>query len=309
MQQLGEYVVLAGIYQILHTPFDDAGEIDWMSFERQIDFCLKAGVHGLVTPAMASEFFALSDQERFEVVAFVLKTVDRQVPVLIGAQGITLRAAMNFGEHAARHSADGLLAMPPYLRKAPLREVENYYRQLAKIGIPLMIQNAPAPVGSPLSPQALSELLHTEQAIQYIKEETPPILQKITQIRELAGNACQGVFGGANGLYLLEELERGACGNMPAGGVVDIQVKIYERYMAGDHQGAAELHFRLLPLLIHAQTHGVTFHKFLLWRRGVLASSYARDPQQLPLDEHDKHVIEERWQLIERDALQDYQFT
>ena len=50
--------MLAGIYQILHTPFAETGAIDWASYERQIDFCLQAGVHGLVTPAMASEFFA-----------------------------------------------------------------------------------------------------------------------------------------------------------------------------------------------------------------------------------------------------------
>lgn len=298
--------MFAGIYQILHTPFTDAGEIDWESLGAQIDFCLKAGVHGLVTPVMASEFFALSDAERTEVVEYTLSAVNHRVPVLIGVQGLTERLALAFAEHAAAHGADGLLAMPPYLRKASTPGVESYFRQLAQLGLPLMIQNAPAPVGSPLSPRALADLLRDEPAIEYIKEETPPILQRITQIRELAGDACKGVFGGANGLFLPEELARGACGNMPAGGAVDIQVRIYDRYMAGDRAGAEALHFRLLPLLIHAQTHGVTFHKWLLWRRGVLASSHARDPQQLPLDEHDKRTIEQRWQLVADEALADY---
>lgn len=298
--------MFAGIYQILHTPFTDAGEIDWESFGAQIDFCLKAGIHGLVTPAMASEFFTLSDAERCQVVEYVLRTANRRVPVLVGVQGLTERIALAFAEHAAAHGADGLLAMPPYLRKASIPGVESYYRQLARVGLPLMIQNAPAPVGTPLSPRALADLLRDEPAIEYIKEETPPILQRISQIRELAGDVCKGVFGGANGLFLPEELARGACGNMPAGGVVDIQVKIYDRYVAGDHAGAEALHFRLLPLLIHAQTHGVTFHKWLLWRRGVLATPCARDPQQLPLDEHDKRTIEQRWQLVADEALAGY---
>jgi len=298
--------VFAGIYQILHTPFTDAGEIDWESFGAQIDFCLKAGIHGLVTPAMASEFFTLSDAERCQVVEYVLSTANRRVPVLVGVQGLTERIALAFAEHAAAHGADGLLAMPPYLRKASIPGVESYYRQLARVGLPLMIQNAPAPVGTPLSPRALADLLRDEPAIEYIKEETPPILQRISQIRELAGDVCRGVFGGANGLFLPEELARGACGNMPAGGVVDIQVKIYDRYVAGDHAGAEALHFRLLPLLIHAQAHGITFHKWLLWRRGVLATPCARDPQQLPLDEHDKRTIEQRWQLVADEALAGY---
>ena len=64
--------MLAGIFQILHTPFTDTGEIDWTSFERQIEYCIEAGVHGLVLPAMASEFFSISDAERFEVVSSFL---------------------------------------------------------------------------------------------------------------------------------------------------------------------------------------------------------------------------------------------
>jgi 4-hydroxy-tetrahydrodipicolinate synthase len=72
-------------------------------------------------------------------------------------------------------------------------------------------------------------------------------------------------------MYLIDELQRGACGNMPAGGVVDVQVKIYEEYRAGNVQAAETLHFELLPLLTYASVYGVSFHKTVLWKRGVLA--------------------------------------
>ena len=55
--------MLAGIYQIMQTPFTDDGDIDWDSFTSQIEFAVAAGVHGLVIPALASEFFTLSDAE------------------------------------------------------------------------------------------------------------------------------------------------------------------------------------------------------------------------------------------------------
>lgn len=298
--------MFSGIYQILHTPFDDSGAIDWASYERQIDYCLRVGVHGLVAPAMASEFFSLSDAERFASVEFVLKTIAKRVPVLIAVQGITQAIALEFAEHAAKHGADGLMAMPPYLRKAPNPEVESYYRALAGLELPLMIQNAPAPVGSPIGPEALAKLLQAEPCIQYIKEEAPPILQRITRIIELAGDACEGVFGGANGIYLIDELERGAVGNMPAGGLLDVQVKIYEMYMRGDKAGADALQLRLLPLLNYASMYGVTFHKYVLWKRGVLASPFARDPQQTKLDAEDKRQIARYWPLIEAETHADY---
>lgn len=298
--------MFTGIYQILHTPFDENGVIDWASHERQIQFCLDGGIHGLAVPAMASEFFTLTDAERFEMVEFTLKAVNRRVPVLVGAQGVSQQAATAFAEHAARHDADGLLAMPPYLRKANKADITRYYSALAGFGLPVMIQNAPAPVGTPLGPDELATLLHDAPQISYIKEETSPILQRISRILEQAGDACLGVFGGANGLYLVDELRRGACGNMPGGGFVDVQVKIYDRYAAGDEAGAEALHFRLLPLLNYAAVYGVVFHKYLLWRRGVLASPYARDPQQLHMDNQDEAAIERYWARVADEASPDY---
>lgn len=298
--------MLAGIFQILHTPFADDGSIDWNSFERQIEFCVKAGVHGLVLPAMASEFFSLSDAERFEVVEFAAQHIAGRVPLVVAVQAITLPLALQFARHAVDHHADALMAMPPYLRKASKPEVETYYRELAQFKLPVIIQNAPAPVGTPLAPAELAALLAAEREIRYIKEETPAILQRITRILELSGTHCEGVFGGANGLYLIDELQRGACGNMPAGGVVDVQVKIYELYKAGQIQEAEALNFQLLPLLTYAAMYGVSFHKYVLWRRGVLDSPYVRDPQRTDLDANDQRAIARLWGRIAAHILPDY---
>ena len=295
-----------GIYQILHTPFDESGAIDWTSFARQVEFCVSVGVHGLVVPAMASEFFSLTDQERFEVVEFALKAIAGRVPVLVGAQGITTQAAVMFGQHAVDCGADGLMAMPPYLRKASKAETEAYFRALAALGLPVMIQNAPALAGISLTPGDLAAMLRSDANIAYVKEEALPILQSIHQVLDAAGDACLGVFGGANGLYLVDELARGACGNMPAGGVIDVQVQVYNLYAAGNVDGAEALNLRLLPLLNYAAIYGVTFHKYVLWRRGVLESPYARDPQRTTLDAADKTAIDRAWRLIQDDVLGDY---
>jgi 4-hydroxy-tetrahydrodipicolinate synthase len=300
--------LFAGIYQILHTPFTEDGAVDWGSYERQIEYCIRAQVHGLVVPAMASEFFTLTDQERFDVVEFALKQVNRRVPVLVGAQGLTRYAAAMFAEHAARHNADGLMAMPPYLRKASKAETEAYYLALAAFGLPVMIQNAPALSGSALPPAEVAALLAAHDCIEYVKEEAPPILQRISQVISAAGEFCKGVFGGANGIYLLDELDRGAVGNMPAGGFIDVQVKIYNLYAAGQRDEAEALHLRALPLLLHASVYGSSLHKYLLWRRGVIQSPYSRDPQRIVLDKHDEAAIAKYWRLIEPDTLEEYPF-
>lgn len=301
--------VLAGIFQILHTPFSDDGAIDWDSFVSQIEYCVAVGVHGLVVPALASEFFTLSDAERMAVVEFAGSQIAGRVPFVVGVQGLNLRIALEFADHASRQDATALMAMPPYLRKAPKSKVADYYRRLAQFDRPLIIQNAPAPIGTPLSPRELVELLAAEEDIQYIKEETVPILQHINDILELDHGNCSGVFGGANGIYLIDELKRGACGNMPAGGMVDVQARIYDLYQAGEVEEAERINFLLLPLLNYAAVYGVSFHKHVLWRRGVLRSASARDPGKINLNADDIRAIEGLWPRIAEYTAPDYPFV
>lgn len=301
--------VLAGIYQILQTPFTDSGDIDWTSLERQIEYCIASGVHGLVTPALASEFFTLSDSERKQVVEFSGARIAGRLPYVVSIQGLNLQLALEFANHACQNEATALMAMPPYLRKAPKPAVQEYYRQLANFDRPLIIQNAPAPIGSPLSPHELVELLAAESNINYIKEETIPILQHINRILELDDGDCLGVFGGANGIYLIDELKRGACGNMPAGGMVDVQVRIYDLYVQGDIEEAERIHFLLLPLLNYAMVYGVSLHKYVLCRRGVIDSPHARDPQKISLNQDDIRAVESLWQRIADHTVAEYPFN
>jgi len=300
--------VLAGICQILQTPFDDGGANDWESLAKKIEFCMAAGAHGLVTPALASEFFTLSDAERRQVVEFASDAIAGRAPFIVGVQGLNQRIALEFAEHACKHDAAALMAMPPYLRKASKLDLREYYRALAQFERPLIIQNAPAPIGTPLSPRELVELLATEDNILYIKEETNPILQHISQIIALDSGNCAGVFGGANGTYLVDELKRGACGNMPAGGLVDVQVQIYNLYRAGNIERAERISYRLLPLLNYATVYGVSFHKYVMWRRGVLNSPFVRDPQKISLDADDIRAVKALWSLVAEYAIADYPF-
>jgi 4-hydroxy-tetrahydrodipicolinate synthase len=298
--------VLAGIYQILQTPFDEDGAIDWASFSKQIDYCMAAGVHGLVLPALASEFFTLSDAERRQVVEFAGDAIAGRAPFVVGVQGLNQRSALEFARHACEQEATALMAMPPYLRKAAKADLREYYRALAQFDRPLIIQNAPAPIGTPLRPRELVDLLAAEDNILYIKEETNPILQHINEIIALDTGNCAGVFGGANGSYLIDELKRGACGNMPAGGMVDVQVKIYNLYRAGNIDEAERISHKLLPLLNYATVYGVSFHKYVMWRRGVLNSPFARDPQKISLNADDIRAVEGLWRLVAEHSLAEY---
>ncbi|HYM68059.1 MAG TPA: dihydrodipicolinate synthase family protein, partial [bacterium] len=241
----------AGIVPILQTPFDDSGALDLDSLRREVAFCLRAGVHGVVIPANASEFFTLSDAERMRVTEIVLEEVHGRVPVIISANGVSTVPAVTFTRHAIAHGADGIMVLPPYIRRPGEAGVHAYYEAVAAAadGRPIIVQNAEPPLGTPLAIPSLVRLIERAPAIRYVKEEVNPGGQRMSALIRAAGDRLDGVFGGLNAIWLLGELDRGACGNMPNCALADVQVKIYTLYRENRRDEAEALHLRLLPLL------------------------------------------------------------
>jgi dihydrodipicolinate synthase/N-acetylneuraminate lyase len=284
----------AGIYPILQTPFDEQGEVDVESLRQEVAFCLGAGVHGLVIPANASEFFSLSDAERMRVSEIVLAEVGGRVPVVISCNGVSTPAAVAFTRHATAHGADGIMVMPPYVRRPGEAGVLAYYETVAEAagGRPVIVQNAEPPLGTPLSVAALVKLMERAPGIRYVKEEVTPSGQRMSALIQSAGDRLLGAFGGQNGIWMLSELDRGSCGNMPNCATVDVHVRIYNLHAAGKRDEAETLHLRLLPLLVLGSQYGVAFAKDLLHRRGVIRTNVARDPQPAALDAWDHAEVD-----------------
>jgi 4-hydroxy-tetrahydrodipicolinate synthase len=279
----------AGIYPILQTPFDDSGALDLDSLRNEVAFCLQAGAHGLVIPANASEFFTLSDAERLQVTEVVLDEAAGWVPVIISCNGVSAPAAVAFTRHAVAHGADGIMVLPPYVRRPGEAGVLAYYEAVADAagGRPVIVQNAEPPLGTPLSIPSLLKLLDRAPGIQYVKEEVTPSGQRMSALLQAAGDRLMGAFGGQNGIWMLTELDRGSCGNMPNCATVDAHVRIFDLYRDGRRDEAEALFLHLLPLLVLGSQYGVAFAKDLLHRRGVIRTKVARDPQPASLDRWD----------------------
>jgi 4-hydroxy-tetrahydrodipicolinate synthase len=80
----------SGVWPVMLTPFTDAGEIDWASLERLIDWYVAAGVSGLFANCQSSEMFFLSQKESVALTRFVLEKTAGRVPVV--ASGHTANA-------------------------------------------------------------------------------------------------------------------------------------------------------------------------------------------------------------------------
>ena len=200
--------------------------------------------------------------------------------------GVSAEVAKGFARHAADHGADALIAMPPYVKKAYPGDVRRYFEILcAETDLPVFIQNHP--IGVPMSAALLGELARDIPNILYIKEEIPPVTHSVTADIQACGDAIEGIFGGAAGKHMLDELSRGASGTMPACEVTDVHVAVWKAYESGDSGKARELFNRLLPLINFESLHHLYVYKEVLKRRGIIKNAYVRVSDTKPLDAYD----------------------
>jgi dihydrodipicolinate synthase/N-acetylneuraminate lyase len=289
-----------GIFTIPSTPFREDGEIDIPSFRRLVDFCIECGAHGLVYPVNASEFTSLSDEERFKLSEVLVEQNAGRLPAIIGVAGVAGEVASKFARHAHDIGADGVIAMPPYVRRGELSErvIFDYYRKISDAArAPVFIQNYEPPIGTDMSSQFLLRLCREIEHVEYIKEETTPSTTKLTNVIKGNDGSCKGVFGGAGGRYLIEEHRRGSSGNMPGCHVTDVVVAFWNALESGDENRAMHIYKEMAPLFFFEhQLPGC--YKEVLYRRGVIDCPIKRNGP-MPLDEVSSKYLDEILKALE----------
>lgn len=283
---------IEGIVPILPTPFSSDGAVDFDGLRRVTTYVLEAGAHGVAFPAVASEFYALSERERKAALETVVDAVSGRVPVVATATAASTPIAVDLAEHAEGAGADAVMVMAPYVVKESAAGITAHLRAIEQaVGVPIILQNAPAPLGSGQSPEAVVRILQDVPGIAYVKEENLPGGQRISAILRSAPDTLRGVFGGAGGRYIIDELQRGASGAMPASELTELHVALYEAYRRGDTALARELYRRSLPLLTFQTVFRMNMTKEVLRLRGILASSHVR-VGAVTLDDGDRRELD-----------------
>lgn len=288
-----------GIFAIVVTPFTNNLELDEPALRRQVDFCIHSGAAGLVGPANAGEFAAMSDEERQRWIRVVVEEAGGRVPVVAATTHGHRVPAVALGRYAQDVGADGIMAMPPHILHPDADGCYDYFQALDdSLRIPICIQNFMGPIGTPMSSELLARMCRELESVQYLKEETLPEPRAISRTLAAAGDACQGVFGGQGGIYMIDEWRRGACGNMPASQSVDLHTKIWQLLEANEETAARALFNRLLPLLNFERMHGVAVYKQVFKRREIFTSTASRIPGAF-LDQQDLQEFDAIWRDIE----------
>jgi 4-hydroxy-tetrahydrodipicolinate synthase len=273
-----------GVFIIAATPFTDEGALDLASVDSLTDFYLGCGVHGFTLLGMMGEAHKLSADESLMVIKRVVGRADGH-QVIVGVSHAGLENVRRLAHEAMMAGAAGVMVAPPAGLKGD-EGVYNYYAQLfGELGadIPVVYQDYPQTTGVYLAPTVFERLVDDFQQLVMLKHEDCPGLAKLTRIRDgerRPGRRRVSILVGNGGLYLPQELRRGADGAMTGFAWPEMLVQVCELSAAGKTEEAEDLFDLYLPLVRHEQQPGIglALRKEVLFRRGAIRSPRQRAP-------------------------------
>lgn len=291
---------IEGVVPILLAPFHDDGRLDLMSMERQIEFNIRAGVHGLGL-AIGSEMFKFNEAERATLIETTASAIGGRIPLIVNVSAAGTDLAVHYATLAERQGANALMAYPPTFLPAGPEEIIDYYSRLsAAVDIPIILQDV---VQAPISPALALRIADTCGNVQYIKVESVPVTAKVAAMAAAVDSRLT-IFGGAGGGYFIEEMRRGARGTMPFPTQPAEFVKVWNLFQAGDVDGARKLFDSSIMAVnrLALQQADVFYHlhKQIFVRLGIFSSAHVRSPTMV-LDEVIRREIEEIVDGVVRD--------
>jgi 4-hydroxy-tetrahydrodipicolinate synthase len=277
----------SGVYIIAATPFFDDDRIDFESIDSLTDFYLEKGVSGITILGMMGEAQKLSPQESKAVMDRVIARVDGRVPVVVGVSNRDMDKLAALANLAMDSGAAGVM-VAPYDEQDNDEKIYDYFVAVDKAmesKIPFIYQDFPLATKAPISVDCLMKIIRDVPQVVMLKHEDWPGLEKLSELRtrsEKAGLRRISVLCGNGGLYLPQELGRGADGAMTGFAYPEMLVGVCEKYAAGDLEGAEDLFDLYLPVIKHEQQpgYGLAVRKETLHRRGIMTSSKVRNPGQ-----------------------------
>ncbi|MCC6719301.1 MAG: dihydrodipicolinate synthase family protein [Acetobacteraceae bacterium] len=271
----------AGVFIIAVTPFTDTGAIDFASADAMVEFYLARGATGLTILGMMGEAPKLSVAESVAFSRHVVRRVAGRVPVVVGVSSPGFAAMGELARAVMDDGAAGVMVAPGGALRTD-DAVLRYCGQVAETlgGIPWVLQDFPQSTGVFISPSVIRRVVEGDPSCVMLKHEDWPGLAKISTVREMTDIRRISILVGNGGVFLPEELRRGADGAMTGFAFPEMMSGVYAAHRAGDEQRASDLFDAYLPLARYEQQPGpgLGVRKYLLHKRGAIASAAQRRP-------------------------------
>ena len=275
---------VSGVYIISATPFTDDGALDLESTDRLADFYIESGVTGITVLGMMGEAQKMAPDESEQFLLRMLRRVDDKIPVVVGVSNAGTDNLVHLSRFSMDHGAAGVM-VAPLAGLGTEQKIYNYFTQVFEAlgaDIPVCYQDYPLATRTEISVPLFNRMVAEFDQLVMLKHEECPGLNKISAVRKASDDGLRrvSILCGNGGLYLPQELARGADGAMTGFAYPEMLVAVVALHQAGQYDQAEDVFDAYLPYVRHEQQpgFGLALRKEVLHRRGVIASPKVRAP-------------------------------
>jgi 4-hydroxy-tetrahydrodipicolinate synthase len=241
-------LAIRGIVPPVATPMRANEDLDLPRLRWFLDHLIKNGVHGVFVLGTNSEFYALDEREKQEVIATATAHVNHRVPVFAGTGAESTREALRLTKMAEREGADGVSVITPYFISPSQQEIFDHYRRIAEsTSVSVILYNNPSTCGGlKIDVDTVARLAQIPN-IRGIKDSSGDLQNTNEYLRvvPLRFSVMQG-----RDTLIYPSLLFGARGAVPASANVApaVCVEIFEAFQQSDHAAALAAQLRLNPI-------------------------------------------------------------
>lgn len=215
------------------TPFKN-GQVDYASFYKIINKDIEKGVKAIILLGTTGEGVSVSSQEREDIIKFAKNIIANRVKLIVGTGNNNFITCQENTIMAKNLGVDGVLVVTPYYNKTTQKGLIEYYTQLSKIGVPIIMYNVPSRTGLNIEVETVKKLLEVDM-IYGLKESTCDI-NRIIELSKVCENKI-GLYSGEDSLnYVFYCLGAQGCVSVTANVMADKVQKVYDLVKCGEFE-------------------------------------------------------------------------
>jgi len=169
---------LTGMGVALVTPFKQDDSIDFDALGRLVDYQIQNKADYLVVLGTTAETPALSATEKQEIIEFVKRRVNGQLPIVLGCGGNCTANVVKELQTSDFSGIDAILSVTPYYNKPSQEGIYQHYKAIAEATpLPIILYNVPGRTGVNMTVETTLRLARDFSNIVAVKEASGNITQ------------------------------------------------------------------------------------------------------------------------------------
>lgn len=239
-----------GIIPALVTPLTKDQKLNDKALRKLLNYTIEGGVHGVFVVGTTGEFYGLTPEEKREVFQVTMDEVNGRVPVYAGTGAITTKESVQITQIAEECGVDAVSVLTPMFISPNQKELYQHFKTIAEnTSLPVILYNNLPKTGVTITPATVAKLAEINNIVG-VKDSTGDMTLTGEYIRSTQGMVFSVLMGRDTMIHAA--LCYGATGSIASCANVAPRIcaDIYDKFIAGDLQGALEAQYKLAPLRI-----------------------------------------------------------